>query len=452
MVVWKGEVERQHGEKAYNLDQVSLEVPNFFVVTSEEVKDLFQTRNPERIRDSSLELNGIRDAYKEVGMTSEVRKASSRARNLVGGQRDNSKVAIRVSDESFSDFELDVGSSGLEEAIKSVVASYFENNDGREFPNIIVQKMIEAEYTGALVKGEKDYIEAVEGLGIPLEEGTTRPTRYLIGDDVEVLRPEIQRKVTRNPMTGDYRNKRVREPDRPFSRSEIEEFAEKASNSVKFVYKRGSFFVVDAFNPQSEIQDIEEIKVSPGEMNGTIGEEISFSEETVPPQQYETGLVAKKGGYTSTDAEKARKAGKPAIFSSDREEGEKIGEKTQTNSSNSQKLNTISATKIETISDLERDYSREQAYLENFSGVFAFDGHEAILDARIMPREGLESALDYIQGDITVLLDEVDEDVLYSIVKNDFSVGVSSARLAELESALERAERRFMLDKLRELD
>ena len=269
---------------------------------------------------------------------------------------------------------------------------------------------------------------------------------------MEVLRPEIQKKVTRNPMTGDYRNKRVREPDRPFSRSEIEEFAEKASNSVKFVYKRGSFFVVDAFNAQSEIQDIEEIRVSLGEMNGTIGREISFSEETVPPEQYETGLVAKKGGYTSTDAEKARKAGKPAIFSSDREEGEKIGETTQTKPSNSQELNTVSATDIETISNLERDYNREQAYLENFSGIFAFEGDEAILDARVMPREGLESALDYIQGEVTVLLDEVDGNVLYSIVENDFSVGVSSSRLSEFESALERAERRFMLDKLRELE
>lgn len=452
MVVWKGKIERQHGEKAYNLDQVNLEVPNFFVITSEELKDLFQTRNPERIKESSLELNGIRDAYKEVGMTSEVRNASSRARNLVGGQRDNSKVAIRASDESFSDFELDVGSSGLEEAIKSVVASYFENNDSREFPNIIVQKMIEAEYTGALVKGQKDYVEVVEGLGIPLEEGTTRPTRYLIEEEVEVVRPEIQKKVTRNPMTGDYRDKRVREPDRPFSRSEIEDFTEKASNSVKFVYKRGSFFVVDAFNTQSEIQDIEEIQVSPGEMNGTIGREISFSEETISPEQYETGLVAKKGGYTSTDAEKARKASKPAIFSSDREEGEQIGETTQTEASRPQKLNTISATEIKTISDLERNYNREQTYLENYSEVFDFDGGEAILDARIISREGLESALDYISGDLTVLLDEISEKVLYRIVENDFSIGVSSSRVSEFESALERAERKVMLDKLRELE
>lgn len=452
MVVWKGEVERQNGEKAYNLDQVSLEVPNFFVITSEELKDLFQTRNPERIKESSIELNGIKDAYKEVGMTSEVRNASSRARNLVGGQRDNSKVAVRISDESFSDFELDVGSSGLEEAIKSVLASYFENNDGREFPNIIVQKMIEAEYTGALVKGEKDYIEVIEGLGLPLEEGTTRPTRYLIGEEVEVVRPEIQKKVTRNPMTGDYRNKRVKEPERPFSRSEIEDFAEKASNSVKFVYKRGSFFAVDAFDPEAEIQDIEEIKVSPGKMNGTIGREISFSEETVPPEQYETGLVAKKGGYTSTDAEKARKAGKPAIFSSDREEGEKIGEVTQTKSSRPNISDKVSATEVKTISDLERSYNHEQAYLENYSEVFSFDGGEAILDARMMPREGLESAINYIEGKATVLLDEVDEEVLYSVVENGFLVGVSSNRLDEFESALERAERKFMLDKLRRLE
>jgi len=128
MVVWKGEVERKHGEKAYNLDQVDLDVPNFFVITSEELKEMFQTRDPERILNSSIDIEEIRDAYREVGMSSEVRNASSRARNLVGGQRGNSKVTVRASDEGVSDFELDVGASGLEDAIKNVAASFIENN------------------------------------------------------------------------------------------------------------------------------------------------------------------------------------------------------------------------------------------------------------------------------------------------------------------------------------
>lgn len=450
MVVWKGEIERQHGRKAYNLDNVELETPNFFVITSEEIKQLFNTKDPEKILNKSLDLEELKEAYKEVGMSSEVRNASSRARNLVGGQRDNSKVSIRVSDNGFSDFELDVGASGLEESLKTVVASYFENNSG-EYPNILIQKMIEAEYTGALVKGEKDYVEVVEGLGILLEQGATEPSRYLIGEEVSFESPEVQIKVTRNPMSGDYRRKRVKEPDKPFSDSEIKQFARKASSSVKFVYKRGSFFAVDSFKPKTDINSIQEIKVSPGQMNGTLGQEITISDETLSPEEYKNGLVAAKGGYTSTDAEKARRAGKPAIFSSDREEGEKIGETVSTNRDFGSPQTSSSATDIRTIEELERSYTRDKAYIENYSEVFSFEGEEAIFDARMLPDEGLESALEYMDGEVTVLLDRIDERVLSKIVEKDFSVGVDESRVSEFESALDRVERKFILDKLRDL-
>lgn len=36
---------------------------------------------------------------------------------------------------------------------------------------------------GALIKGNKDYVEVVEGLGVPLEEGKTVPTMYMVGQD-----------------------------------------------------------------------------------------------------------------------------------------------------------------------------------------------------------------------------------------------------------------------------
>ena len=455
MVVWKGETERKHGEKAYNLDQVDLDVPNFFVITSEELKEMFQTRNPERILNSSIDIEEIRDAYREVGMSSEVRNASSRARNLVGGQRGNSKVTVRASDEGVSEFELDVGASGLEDAIKNVTASFIENNS--EFPSIIVQKMIEAEYTGALIKGRRDYVEVVEGLGIPLEQGKTSPSRYLIGREMEFESPEIQLKVTQNPMTGDYREKRMKSPERPFSDSEIREFAEEASQSVKFVYKRGSFFAVDAFNSEREVESVEEIEVS-GQLQGTVGREIKLSEETLPPEEYDKGLVARKGGFTSNDAEKARKAGKAAVFSSNREEGEKIGVSTSevSGSKASMRENISSssqtATEIFTINELETGFTSDQTYIENYSEVFSFEGGEAILDARIMPDEGLENALDYIEGEVVVLLDEPDQDILLRVVENGFSVGVDQDRLDIFESVLGKVEQKFILEKLRKLE
>ncbi|MFO7793566.1 MAG: hypothetical protein R6V35_01165, partial [Candidatus Nanohaloarchaea archaeon] len=328
-----------------------------------------------------------------------------------------------------------------------------ENNS--EFPSIIVQKMIEAEYTGALIKGRKDYIEVVEGLGIPLEEGTTSPSRYLIGREIMFESPEIQLKVTQNPMTGDYREKRVKNPEKPFSDSEIREFAEEASQSVKFVYKRGSFFAVDAFNSDTEIESIEEVKVGSGELQGVIGREIKLSEETLPPEKYDKGLVARKGGFISNDAEKARRAGKPAIFSSDREEGERIGESKEEVTSSREfasSTDSIAATDISTISELETGFTSEQAYIEDYSEVFSFEGGQAILDARIMKEEGLKNALDYIEGDIVVLLDEPGQEVLMKVVENGFGIGVDQKGVDVFESALKQVEQKFILNKMRELE
>lgn len=104
-------------------------------------------RDPQEILNESIEPDDLKEAYKDVVMSSEVRNDSSRARNLVGRQWDKSKASVRISDNAEADYELDVGSSGLKVALKQVVASYFEN-EGQGYPNIIVQKMIEAEYTG----------------------------------------------------------------------------------------------------------------------------------------------------------------------------------------------------------------------------------------------------------------------------------------------------------------
>ena len=449
MVVWKGEIEKRHGEKAYNLDNTELEVPNFFVITSEEIAELFKTQNPDEILNTSIDLAGIKEAYKEVGMSSEVRNASNRARNLVGGQRGNSKVAIRASDNGFSDFELDVGASGLEDAIKTVVASFAENNSG--LPNVVIQKMIEPDYTGAIIKGEHDYVEVVEGLGIALEEGKTSPSRYLMGRNIEFEAPRKQLKITQNPMTGGFREKRIKNPDKPFSDTEIREFVEKASNSVKFVYKRGSFFVVDVFQKEQGFQSVEEMKVSEQEMSGTIGQDIVLSDQTLPPEQYDSGLVTRKGGYTSTDAQKAREAEKPAIFSSDREEGETINPIREKSDPTNDFSERVTATEIKTIRQLETNYSSEEAYLESYSEVFGFEGEKAILDARKISNEGLVNALEYLEADVTVLMQEPDLKVLKKIVEKDFTLGVESSEIPRFESMVERAEHLFVVEKLRSM-
>jgi len=454
MVVWEGDVEREHGEKAFNLDNIELDTPNFFVITAGEVKNIFQSRDSQEILNKSIEIDGVKEAYDDVGMSSEVRNASSRARNLVGGQRNNTRVTIRVSDDSDADFELDVGKGELEEALKKVVASYFEEG-GDHYPNILVQKMIEADYTGALIKGERDYIEVVEGLGISLEEGKTVPTMFSVGEEIEVRIPDRQLKVTRNPMTGGYRERKI-EPERPFDSSEITDLSEKTENSVKFVYKRGSFYVVDRFEAERYSEGLEYVKVSPGEIKGVLGEDITVSEETLSPDQYRNALVARKGGFTSNDAKKARKAGKPAIFSyEEAEKGLKIGETENETSSGrdspSGDISGLCATKISAISELESGFRPDQSYLKSYGDIFGFDSGSAIVDGRILDLENLPEALDYLSGDITVLMDRKNSQVLEAVVRNDFRVGVSHDRIDEFERALDVAERRFILDRLRKL-
>lgn len=451
MVVWRGEVERENGEKAYNLDNTDLDTPNFFVITSEEVKDIFRSRDPQEILNKPIEIDEIKEAYDDVGMSSEVRNASSRARSLVGGQRNNTRVAIRVSDRSGADFELDVGKGELEEALKRVVASYFESG-GDNYPNILIQKMIEAEYTGALIKGKKDYVEVVEGLGISIEDGKTVPTMYSIGEEVETNVPDRQLKVTRNPMTGGYRERKI-EPERPFNRSEVVKLSEKTNNSIKFVYSRGSFYVVDRFEAERYSEGIEYVQVSPGEIKGVFGRDIDLSDRTKAPEEFDTALVSRKGAYTSNDAKKARKAGKPAIFSyEDAEEGMRMEKGEKNSSSIDETSSTTSATEVSSISELESGFRPDQSYLKSYADVFGFESGSAILDGRMLDSKVLPEAIDYLSGDITVLVEKKNTKVLEAVVRNNFQLGVAGGRIEEFKNALEVAERRFILNKLRELE
>lgn len=462
MVVWKGEIGRSHGQKAFNLDNTGLEVPNFFVITSEEIENLFNTKNSKAILNKSIKLGEIKEAYKDVGMSSEVRNASSRARNLVGGQRDTTKVSIRASDASQADYQLDVGSSDLADAIKKVVSSHFESG-AEEHPNLIVQKMIEPEYTGALIKGKKDYIEIVEGLGVPLEDGTTNPTRYKVGENElkDEKIPETQLKVTRNPMTGEYRNRELEDPEPPFERSEIMKLSEKTEKSIKFVYKRGSFFIVDRFEAKQYSETLEYVQVTPGEIQGVIGKDIKLSEQTLSPENYQNTLISRKGGYTSNDAKKARKAGKKAIFGYETaKKGQKIGEnrenqenrfnaeKTQTMIKNSESSSTP-VTSVKTIEELERSFEPEQHYLTTYAEIFNFDAESAIVDGRRLEKQAITPALEYIDGEITILLEDINQEVLNKAVKKDFSLGVPRGKIKQFENALDLAEREFILENLR---
>ncbi|MFB6292294.1 MAG: PEP/pyruvate-binding domain-containing protein [Candidatus Nanohaloarchaea archaeon] len=517
MVQWKGEVdESQAGGKAARLDRIeSLNVPNFFVITREEVNELLgDVETPEEVLNKeiheSLE-DQIEEAYKEIGMSSEVREASGKARNLVGGQRDTGRVSARISGERKGVYKsrLNVGSSDIVDAIKDVVASYYRVENEHEYPAVIVQKMVEPEYTGAAITsylGGHGLLESVEGLGLSLEKGITTPDFYLLENgSVKTVRvAEEQVKVTRNPMNGNHQQRTVKKSEAPIPGDEVEQLFERLeqeSVDAKFVYKRGSFYIVDAFESGTGANPFESgqpglggVRVSEGEIEGLIGQEVSFSEETVPPEKYSHALIAQKGGYTSTDAQLAREQNRPAIFSfhGELQQGQQVsigarevetagstrpqGGEIEPNDATRQLVESPEiGTEVLPINAGERGVylsppfprngyavtDREvpgtriprKGYLNDYGRVFAFEGESAVIDARMLGREGLEGAMEYLDAELkALLLERPDREAVRAAVEYGFDViAADSAYIGELEDLVRKEEKRFMLEKLREL-
>ncbi|MFB6241893.1 MAG: hypothetical protein ABEJ36_03765 [Candidatus Nanosalina sp.] len=522
MVQWKGEIDEKAGEKAQLLDELEdFNVPNFFVITPEEVRRLFGGKEgEEEILNSSLNRSikrEIKDAYDEVGMSSEVREASGRAKSLVGGQRNSQFVSIRVSGsekEKYS-YKLNVGSSSLFESLREVVSSYCAEESGH--PAVLVQKMVEPDYTGALErKGRETIVEAVNGLGISLEEGLTKPHTYQLRNSnvQKVLVAEEQLEISRNPVRGENQRQKVRDDDRPFEREEIEDFVEKASVKdldLKFVYKRGGFHVVDAYRSSRDeegfIVSEKGMRAARGEISGRLGQEVAFSSQTMPPEEYPEALIAEKGGYTSRDGFRARQSGKPAVFRfsgqlSDSQrvelgpteveieasgEGERSEFGRQKGSDPSNPFSEpnesteaeadvgVVASEVLPIdprsgkgvclnrtSDQGYDVSErsteaeripESGYLSSYEDIFAFDGEKAVLDARRMSNRGREEAVRYLEADLKILLlQEPDRDAISAAVESGFDAYASPQDALEgLERVVAREEKRFIMKRLRDI-
>lgn len=516
MVEWKGRLDSDAGVKARKLDSIeNFQVPNFFVITSEEVESIFEgARSKEDILNTKINSGyreQIKDAYEDIGMSSEVRNANGRAKNLVGGQRNNQLVSVRVSSEGTGyDYELNIGSSDLMDAIKEVTASYYGEEKG--FPSIIIQKMVEPDYSGAAMTGDyqsPDLVEVVEGLGTSLEKGGNYPYFYIMDSgDVDSRTPPEHRKISRNPINGEKKEKSV-EPQLPFDESEVKEMLGKLDSeglNIKFVYKRGDFYVVDAWEDESGYDvlkdtSIQGVKVSGGDINGVVGRDILYTEETLPPEKYDNALVAHQGGYTSRDAEKARRSGKPAVFGFTQQlnNGQKINMQSQEDEQTTERNrgNSHRVTERRSSFDASEDSSGkgidevvasetlplnpregegiytsppfgdgyavtdrdagdrqipEDSLVDTYGKVFSFDNDELVFDVRGLEEEGLEDAMEYLEADFKILIvGRPDVELLEKAVAEGFDVFSSEGRYIEnLRSKLARAEKRFILNNLRE--
>ena len=472
MVQWKGNIDPQEaGEKAANLESLeNFDVPNFFVLTRSEVENFLDSKETERIQNSKLPdelVSRVKDAYEDIGMSSEVRTSSGRARNLVGNQRESQRVSIRISEnDNLSEYKLNVGASGLEEALREVLASYFEENS--QAPAVIFQKMIEPEYSGAVITNytrRHSLVEAVEGLGHSLEEGSNVPEFYLLEDhSVKEKRvPENQVKVSRNPMDGQRRTRSISNSSQSFQDSEVEDLARKASRenlSVKFVYKRGSFYAVDAFDndPLDVEPDLEALKVSEGEIQGRQGRDYILSEET---RETDRPLVAKKGGFTSLHSQQKRSQGVPMVVSLKDEEkiqnggSQRKDEKThQSQSLSSSMVSGVTATEVRPLSDFASlsenpfGFSGEEKFSVSLEDVLAEEPE--FVDGREISPEALQKVLETV--DVRVLaVDQVPEDLLEKVVEKGLDVlAVPEDSVERVERKILRREKRFILENLRD--
>ncbi|MFB6100609.1 MAG: PEP/pyruvate-binding domain-containing protein [Candidatus Nanohalobium sp.] len=485
MVQWKGNVQREEaGEKAANLESLeNFEVPNFFVLTKSEVEDFLESRDPQRIANQKIPedlVEKVKSAYQDIGMASEVRNASGQARNLVGNQRESQRVSVRISSsENLAEYKLNVGASGLEEALRKVLSSYYRENS--DTPAIIFQKMIEPEYTGAVIKNytrRHSLVEIVEGLGHSLEEGITVPEFYLLNDaSVQDTRvPDKQVKVTRNPMNGQRRTRTISNSSPTFQNSEIEDLAKKASReglSIKFVYKRGSFYIVDAFKtePINVESDLKALKVSEGEIEGREGEDYILSDET---RRADRPLVAKKGGYTTTDSQQMRASGLPAVVSLENEDRIRAGSSSRqqkrrqrgrredegnvsevSDASKEVSFSGVAATEVRSIDQFpglsENPFSyqdSEQEFADSCEEILVEDPD--LVDGRDIEDAALLRCLEVVENVRVLAIRSVSEEVLRAVVENGVEVvAVPDGSVEQVSQRILRKEKRFIMENLR---
>lgn len=485
MVQWKGNIQReQAGEKAANLESIErFDVPNFFVLTKSEVENFLKSNDPNSISNQRIPedvMEDVKEAYQDIGVSSEVRTASGEARNLVGNQRESQRVSVRISsNNNLSEYKLNVGASGLEESIRSILSSYFEENS--DIPAIIFQKMIEPEYSGALIRKynhRTSLVEIVEGLGHSLEEGITVPEFYLLENSkLEEKRiPERQVKVSRNPMSGQRGTRTVSKNSSTFQDNEIEDLMRKVKReglSIKFVYKRGSFYAVDAFKSSSinADPDLDALKVSEGEITGEEGRNYVLSEET---ERTELPLVAKKGGYTSTESQYKRKQGKPAVVSlkntgkiaSGREsiereqdrniqEDEKLSKEGSNVSPTQSPISQVSATEIRSHQHFP-ELSENPFSLSNSEENFANSCEQVLanksktIDARNINPKALKKCLEILDQVKVLAVNQLNDALMEAVVENGVEmVAVPEQKVESVRQQILREEKKFILSNLR---
>jgi hypothetical protein len=475
MVVWDDQnMDRGVGTKARNLSQIeSLPVPRFFVIKPKEVRQLFKGGNPSSAELDPSTKQEVEEAYSDIGVSSGIRDAPDTAKSLVGGQRGAQRVSIRVSSESTGcEYRLNVGPSDFFRSIREVTSSYTDTQS--EYPALIVQKMVSPEFTGAVINRysqESTLVEVVKGLGSTLERGVTTPHIYVVGGEGTVRTDVADRQSyeVRDQSTGERRTRTESFEEPPIDPSEIERLADRSTGTglnLKFVRSRNTFHIVDAWSKSSEFEvraerPLEHIKATEQAPSGVAGNDFTFSKDTVEPQK---PFVARHGGWTSTHAQQARDKGIAAIvrYQGYLEEGEVLNAEQRTTEDEA----VATATRVSAlVSSRGKEHGpvdgqppglgHAEEYIQDFGDFFRFDGDRVVVDARSLDSDSIGPALEYLDADSKTVVLPTD----FEAATVEAAVRAGSDRLLveegsvdRLRREVERQERRFILDRIRELD
>lgn len=354
--------EDEVGSKAYELGKVydKTNVPEGFVVTSGAFDDFLESRGfKDRIlsilsrtkvddRDdlvnASREIQGtldeatvpenfreeIEEAYKDMIVSSEARKAGEKAMELIKAGREKPSVVLRPSPkrngDSFAgvyESKLNVrGDENLLDEVKNVWKSFYSPRAiyyrercgyGHDQPfGVLVQKMAEPEKTVNYIAGnpanpDEAALEAVYGFGKALSEGEITPDVYIFDKftsdlkDRKISNKRWQQK--RNASTGNIEKQSIpseRENSEVLDEKDIKRLLEEVgkiksgfnfSPLMEFGIKKGDVFLIDVSplslggSPESaDTGDKELVKgicASPGKATGEVTKNRNGPEDKV---------------------------------------------------------------------------------------------------------------------------------------------------------------------------
>jgi len=280
--------------------------------------------------------------------------------------------------------------------------------------------------------------------------------------------PDNQLEDSVNPMSGDVKRREIERNHFIFSESEVQGLVESLRSegqSAKFAYKRGTFYVVDAFGraDDSAPADLNGISVTPGD----VGRGFKEAGETLHPEKYSKSVICSKGGYSSTDAQLARREDRRAVFSfnGDISSTEEKEDEREENSVDSSGVTAVKVVELGHGMRLEPPYDcsyavtnrkvetrsfSEASYVSDSRDVLTFDSDELVLDTRKMSSTVVSRSFEVLEADFKAAILGSGEEVRQAVRRGYDLVVADRGETEDIRREVLRQEKKLLLENARE--